>query len=361
MTEQNKIWQLMARNISGEATNEEIAIFQDFLSQNPAIQQQYEVMRGLWHTSSTHVNNSAENENDIIDRLAISIEDENLALFEQQVRNIKKRRIITWIAVACMAGVGFFLLSVFDFFQPKTVHTAKVIEAPNGSRVKSQLPDGSVVFLNAGSALTFNQFSDSLREVTIIGEGYFDIIRDEKRPFVVHADNIDINVLGTRFTVRSYPGDDAVETTLLHGEVELKRLGDQVPIRIKPNQKIKVTKQSNLEKNQVSGSTNNTMTVFEKSYFISTIDSALKNTDLSETAWIYNRLIFRGDKFDQLARKMERWFNVKIIFTDDQVKSLSFNGSFENETINQALTALQIAEPFKFKINESNEVYISAP
>ena len=73
MTEQNKIWQLMARNISGEATNEEIAIFQDFLSQNPAIQQQYEVMLGLWHTSSTQVNNSAENENDIIDRLAISI------------------------------------------------------------------------------------------------------------------------------------------------------------------------------------------------------------------------------------------------------------------------------------------------
>ena len=58
---------------------------------------------------------------------------------------------------------------------------------------------------------------------------------------------------------------------------------------------------------------------------------------------------------------MERSFDVKIFFTDEQVRSLSFNGSFENETINQALIALQVAEPFKFKINESNEVYISSP
>ena len=361
MTDQNKIWQLMARNISGEATDEEATMFNDILSQNPALQQQYDVMLSLWQTPSAHSINSAENEIDIINRLTISNEDDDLAFYEQQVRNIKKRKIITWLAVACIAGLGFFLLTVINFFQPNTINTAKVIVAPNGSRIKSQLPDGSVVFLNAGSALTYNQFSDTLREVTIIGEGYFDIIRDENRPFIVHADNIDINVLGTRFTVRSYPGDEVVETTLLHGEVELKRLGDQVPIRIKPNQKIKVSKQPYVEKNQVTGSTNNTMTVFEKNYLISTIDSALKNTDLSETAWIYNRLIFRGDKFDQLARKMERWFDVKIVFTDDHVKSLSFNGSFENETIDQALMALQIAEPFKFKLNASNEVYISSP
>ncbi len=351
----------MARNISGEATQEEVATFNNLLSQNPAIQQQYDVMLNLWQTPSPYLTNLFEKENDIINRLTISNEDEDLALFEQQVRHIKKRKIITWLAVACTASLCFFLLNVFDFFQPQKIATAKVIEAPNGSRIKSQLPDGSVVFLNAGSVLTYNQFSDTLREVTIIGEGYFDIIRDENRPFIVHADKIDINVLGTRFTVRAYPGDEVVETTLLDGEVELKRLGDQVPIRIKPNQKIKILKPSYLEKTQVSGSTNNTLTVFEKNYFISTIDSALKNTDLSETAWIYNRLIFRGDKFDQLARKMERWFDVKIVFTDDHVKSLSFNGSFENETIDQALTALQIAEPFKFKINESNEVFISAP
>ncbi len=351
----------MARNISGEATELEVATFNNLLSQNPALQQQYDVMLSLWQTSSPQFINLFEKENEIISGLSISNEDKDLALFEQRVRNIKKRKIITWFAVACIAGVGFFLLTVFKSFQPIRINSAKVIEAPNGSRIKSQLPDGSVVFLNAGSLLTYNQFSDTLREVTLTGEGYFDIIRDEQRPFIVHADNIDINVLGTRFTVRSYPGDEVVETTLLQGEVELKRLGDRVPIRIKPNQKIMVAKQIYSEKNQVSGSTNNTLTVFEKSYFISTIDSALKNTDLSETAWIYNRLIFRGDKFDQLARKMERWFDVKIIFTDDHVKSLSFNGSFENETINQALTALQIAEPFKFQINESNEVFISAP
>ena len=351
----------MSRNLSGEATAEEISTFIQLLNNDPEIQQQYECMLALWQSPGNNLQDQSADQDNIINRLTINTDDENLQRFEQHILYKKKRNLIRWMVAASVAGISFILLFNFGLFKRSSPLITKVIEAPNGSRIKSQLPDGSVVFLNAGSVLTYNQFSDTLREVTLIGEGYFDIIRDESRPFLVHADNISINVLGTRFTVRSYPDDDVVETTLLHGEVELKRNGDpMLPIRLKPNQKIFVSKNLQPDKKQISGSNTNTLTVIEKDFHISTIDSALTKTDLTETAWIYNRLVFRAENFEFLAKKMERWFDVKIIFADDQLKSLRLTGSFENETIDQALQALQSAESFNYKIN-SHEIIISAP
>ena len=90
------------------------------------------------------------------------------------------------------------------------------------------------------------------------------------------------------------------------------------------------------------------------------LDSTKKQKDLIETAWIYNRLEFRGEKFAVLSKKMERWFDVNFHFANEKLKELVFDGSFESETIDQALTDLMIASssPFTFKIN-GTEVYIN--
>lgn len=361
MTDQNKIWLLMSRKLSGEASAEEISTFNTLLNNDPEIQQQYECMLALWESHGNNQQDQLINHDNIINRLNTTTDDENLLMFEQHILNRKKRNRFNWIIAASVAGIGFVLMLNFGVFKTSAPLATKIIEAPNGSRIRSQLPDGSVVFLNAGSFLTFNQFSDTLREVTLVGEGYFDIVRDETRPFLVHADNIAINVLGTRFTVRSFSEDNMVEATLLHGEVELKRIGESMlPIRLKPNQKIFVSKNIQQDKKQISGSNTNTLTVIEKDYYISSIDSTLTKTDLTETAWIYNRLVFRAENFELLAKKIERWFDVTIVFTNDQLKTLRFTGSFENETIDQALQALQLAESFNYKIH-NNEIFISSP
>src|SRR5690606_29941577 len=114
---------------------------------------------------------------EIINRLSFSNEDKNLLEFEQQILKNKKRNKLKWKTAASVAAIGIFLMFNPGLFKSSFPLAKKIIEAPNGSRIKSQLPDGSVVFLNAGSVLTYNQFSDTLREVTLIGEGYFDIIR----------------------------------------------------------------------------------------------------------------------------------------------------------------------------------------
>lgn len=87
------------------------------------------------------------------------------------------------------------------------------------------------------------------------------------------------------------------------------------------------------------------------------LDTSLHENELPETAWIYNRLQFRGDAFPELAKKLERWYNIKIHFEDDAAQLLTFNGSLENETVEQAFRALQAAVPFSFTI-KGNELFI---
>jgi len=89
------------------------------------------------------------------------------------------------------------------------------------------------------------------------------------------------------------------------------------------------------------------------------IDSTKQESEHLETAWVYNRLEFRGDNFEQLALKLERWYNIRIYFEDDAARQLVFNGSLQNETVEQAFTALKAAASFNVSIN-NNEVYIKS-
>ncbi|HLG40124.1 MAG TPA: DUF4974 domain-containing protein, partial [Chitinophagaceae bacterium] len=92
---------------------------------------------------------------------------------------------------------------------------------------------------------------------------------------------------------------------------------------------------------------------------IAHIDSTKKENERIETAWVYNRLEFRGDNFEELARKLERWYNVTIVFTDEKVKQLTVRGSFEKETVEQAFVALKEGFPINFKIN-NHEIFVGS-
>lgn len=87
------------------------------------------------------------------------------------------------------------------------------------------------------------------------------------------------------------------------------------------------------------------------SFTIAHIDSTKKENERFETAWLYSRLECRADSFEELARKLERWYNVTIVFTDEQVKQLSVTVIFENETVEQAFAALKTGFPITYKIN----------
>src|SRR5690606_31517847 len=142
MTDQNKIWLLIARNLSGEANAEEISAFNQLLKDDPEIQQQYEYMLALWQSPANSPHETSEHYDEILNRLTTSNEDESLVMFEKNVLKIKKRNRLRWLVAASVAGIAIFLLFNYNLFESSSPIATKVIEAPNGSRIKSQLHDG---------------------------------------------------------------------------------------------------------------------------------------------------------------------------------------------------------------------------
>ena len=238
----------------------------------------------------------------------------------------------------------------------------EMIMTQNGSRTRSLLADGTTVWLNAGSKLFYeNDFNGATREVRLEGEAFFDVVKQTNRPFIVHTSGIDIRVLGTAFNVKSYPEDKNVETTLYRGRVQVLRHEDSISkaIQLIPNQKLILPKQAANEPLKLSDENKPSSKEISASFIIAHIDSTKKESERFETAWLYSRLEFRGDNFEELAKKLERWYNVTIFFADEKVKSLNFNGSFERETVEQAFKYLQAAIPFNYKI-ENNEISVSS-
>lgn len=374
------VWLLMARSLSGEASYTEEQELKDILGKDISLQQYLDIMTRVWNEKGL----SAESDNDsnelqdkakqIISKannVAVKYEDPDASLSDrsrlQITRKRRLRKAVYYFAVlAVVIPITYLLVlrkdKTVSFVQEKK---AAVIAVQNGSRSRSMLPDGTTVWLNAGSKLFYGgDFKGATREVKLEGEAFFDVVKDAEHPFIVHTSGIDIRVLGTAFNVKAYPEDKTVETTLYRGLVKVFRHSDpsHTVVELKPNEKLSLlkeeaaTSQTNLSvKERIPVSPiNNTP------YNVSFIDSTKKESERFETAWLYNRLEFRGDNFEELALKLDRWYNINIIFEDDAVKDLSFNGSFEKETPEQAFKALQKAVPsFNFKIND-NDVYISS-
>ena len=350
----NSLWFLIARSLSGETTAEEEQILQQLLQHDPSLQQQCDLLKRIWCTGKPPEENINEREKENLCRII------ELAAAEKTIENkehfISPKKNKTFFfatgsaaAVIIIAGVWFFTNNNDDTVK-KNIPTQTLV-ADKGSRTRTILPDGSAVWLNAGSHITYNEnFSGATREVKLEGEAYFDVVKQQQRPFIVHVAGYDIKVLGTAFNVKCYPQDKTVETTLLRGMIEVIKQGNkkQKPIYLHPNEKLIVEK---FAANNEPALPNNTQVVIpEKDYTVAVLDSTIKEKERIETAWVYNRLEFRGESFEKLAEKLERWYNVTIFFEDDAVKKLNFNGSFENETIEQALAALKTASSFQYWI-----------
>jgi ferric-dicitrate binding protein FerR (iron transport regulator) len=189
------------------------------------------------------------------------------------------------------------------------------------------------------------------------GEAFFDVVKDPAHPFIVHTSSLNIKVLGTSFNVKAYSRDKTMETTLIKGAVEVTRKdAPNAPrILLRPNEKLIFHAEppaKDAAATTASSSTNDVV--------VTTLKPYKGPNDLVETAWLRNRLEFRGDSFEELAAKMERWYNVRISFTDEGMKQnqqFRFTGSFEKETVTQALDELKLTAGFNYTIN-NNEIDI---
>jgi hypothetical protein len=155
--------------------------------------------------------------------------------------------------------------------------------------------------------------------------------------------------------VKSYPQDETIEATLLRGIIEVTRkdLPDGPKVILKPNEKLIFSKQLETEVLRHTNDSSSRPAKAIGKISVAAIPISIPDSNKEETSWVYNRLVFDGDSFQELAIKMERWYNVKIIFNSKELLRYRFKGAFENETIREALDALELTAPFSYTIKNN--------
>jgi ferric-dicitrate binding protein FerR (iron transport regulator) len=222
------------------------------------------------------------------------------------------------------------------------------------------LPDGSQVWLNAGSNLDYNNsvFNKDLREVTLNGEAYFDVTKNADKPFIIHTKKMDVKVIGTVFNVRSYNYEKTAEASLIRGSIEvtLKDRKDQ-KIILKPNEKISIATQeaeaalSRTEKTQAVKNTRQIPQILVKE-----LKPSPKYDIIPEIAWIQNKLLFENENLENIAPMLERWFGKKVEIKNVSLKNLRYYGNYEKETLEEVLSSLKLSNPFNFRIEPDSVV-----
>jgi transmembrane sensor len=209
---------------------------------------------------------------------------------------------------------------------------------PRGQKSVMLLPDGTKVWLNADSKLTYakNFGERDLREVYLEGEAFFDVLSNPARPFIVRTSDLNIKVLGTSFNVKSYSDDGRIETTLVEGRVEIDKPTDfsrkDSKVVLRPNQKATFSKESH--------------------------EIKIKEVAASEAvAWRHDRLVFKSESFSEVIKQLERWYNVSIRVEQNENLSCPLTASIEKESLEEILDFLAVTHKISFTIS-GDEVFI---
>jgi transmembrane sensor len=176
---------------------------------------------------------------------------------------------------------------------------------PHGKNSSILLPDGTVAYLNAGSRLVYpNFFRGKNREVFLIGEGFFEVTHDESMPFIVQTTDLNVEVLGTRFNVSAYPSDNMIETVLVEGKVKISPKGVQL-----------LKNDYTIEPNQLA------------SYNRTSAETKISDVDISNyVTWHNGYLNFNSSDLSRIVKRLERYYNIKIILDDPMLGIRSITG-----------------------------------
>jgi transmembrane sensor len=349
---QNRFWSLLAKKIADEATTEEIQELEELMRLHPDWHYAAQHIQDIWGLTIKENPLAAEDaylrHQNRMKKIGLTPadlkKDENDLIANHPIRNRKKIFAFTCIGLAVVAAV-----LLFNPFKNKDVPVAKQSEVSTllGSRSsKLVLPDGSSVWLNAGSKLVYDkEFGSSSREVNLVGEAYFEVTSMPNLPFIIHTPFMQIKVLGTSFNVKSYLSEPTSETSVIEGQVEIfSRQRPSQKFVLNPKEKLVL---SNGEKKAPGSGQSDILSIDLK-----TITYAQKDSAVVETSWVENKLVFDNESFAEVALKMERWYAVKIIFTDSEIEQMHLTGHFVNESIQQALEAMKFGSHFNYKINQ---------
>ncbi|MBN8786547.1 MAG: DUF4974 domain-containing protein [Terrimonas sp.] len=368
----NHIWHLISRKLSGEATLDELRALQELLNDDPEVAYKAELYTNFFE-HPVKPERSADQKKSQWNKLQSKLGEQfpedfvsNTAPEASPARPSVFSMYKKWMVAA--AGLVFITLAAVYFLRHTSPEQKQVaandtntneMNTMPGTRSKTVLPDGTIVWLNSDSRIAYNaDFGVDKREVVLIGEAFFDVAHNADVPMVVHAKNVNIWVKGTAFNVRSYPDNNRVETSLIRGAVELTTNKDpERKILLKPNEKIVLDVADADSAGVVAKSPKPEKALVKHNlYHIQQLDGSRYNV-IPEISWVQNELVFDNEVFTEVISKMEKWYNVEIVLQNNELANKNFSGAFKKEDITTALQGLQFTNSFQFEI-KGNTVYI---
>ena len=373
--QEDKFWLLVSLKLSGEATEEELAALEALLQQHPEMGLQLETLYNLWKGQTPA---AYSRKKDALDRHlqrlsnhlsepALKYESagsaEALLSPEEPERTLPVYRWLwpargmarkAWTTACIAASLTAFFLFFYPLIPKKTELpiAQNTVSTKPGSKSKVQLPDGSQVWLNADSRITYDEsFRGPDREVQLCGEAYFDVAKDKNHPFIIHTSSINVRVLGTSLNVRSYQNEKNTEAVLIHGSIEVSlRNSPDKKIILQPNEKLVVQNgKASVIADAIQAAPKEDrapVMVLGKAHFQE------KDSVATEVLWVKNKLAFDQETLGDVALKIERWYDVKVIIRDESLKHTEYSGVFEDESLSQVMEALRLTGNFRYSINK---------
>lgn len=245
--------------------------------------------------------------------------------------NYRKR----WISVASVAAVAilFFMLGIsFQLIRPHSPQDL-VVAVENGQKASVQLPDGSLVRLNSASELRYSpDFGKKSRSVKLVGEAYFEVQSNPDNPFIVFTgDNLQVKALGTKFNIKSYPNDEQIVGTLIEGKVEVSN--QQISEVLNPYDRI--------------------------TYHSKEMTFSMSHIDNVEEAlfWMTDQFVFDKETLDNIAKILERTYNVTVSFASPDIKEIQYSGKIKNNSMENVLSLITVVSPLQYTMTDSHIVF----
>ena len=361
MSSKEDILNLINKQFSGQISKEEEAVLKEWYDSSAANRREYKDYYALLRYLRVS-NNKKKFEPYVTSAYQQFLQRTEIRL-ARKTRNIIPYSWMRYAAIFIMA-FGLGLLSYYGLQnQSGTPSFSQTIEIPFGSKSKVTLPDGTSVWLNSGSRLSYSEgFGKTDRSITLDGEGYFDVTKNKSLPFEVISGEVKIKVLGTKFNFKSYGEDENARVTLVEGSLNVADVkNEKNGVLLIPNQQAIINKKSDkLMVKDVDAKTY-AMWTEPKLEVIDVVQNSTTGKTMASirvpNVILRNTLFFDEEPLSQIVRDLERAFNVKIEVEDKSLLSERFYGDFRNEeTISQILEIMANNNHLRYSISDDQIV-----
>jgi transmembrane sensor len=320
---------LLVKYTQGTISEPERKQLLEWVDQSQANRRRLDETQAIWQATAGSYNDADFSTNQELAKLLGQISSVESIPFEPAVDEKAKRRdfrLWQWVwqvaaAVVLLVGVYVAILKLSS----ADTNSLTIKQTTIKEKQKYLLPDGSVVWLNEQSQISYlGEFESQIREVFLSGEAFFEVVKDRQRPFVIHAGKTVTQVVGTSFNLRALPDEQSVKVSVVSGEVNFF-LKDQ------PARSVGLT----------PGMTG---------YWIENSDSVYfeRKVDPNILAWQNNRLIFQNATVEEVVRVIEKHFKVSVQVAVPGILACRFTSTFENAQLTEVLESLTMALDLRY-------------